>query len=106
MNKQGFLVAICVIAGSAAVSAQSASYMTEAMDMQKQMMTNMTMKPSGNPDKDFVMMMIPHHQGAINMAQLELKYGKDPELKALAESIIRAQDKEISQMKTWQKKMN
>ena len=106
MNKQGFLVAMSIIAGSAAVSAQSSSYMTEAMDMQKQMMMHMTMKPSGNPDKDFVMMMIPHHQGAIDMAQLELKYGKDPELKALAESIIRAQDKEIAQMKAWQKKMN
>ena len=46
-------------------------------------------------------MMIPHHQGAIDMAKVELKYGKDPELKKLAQDIIDAQEKEISFMKDW-----
>jgi len=58
-----------------------------------------------DPDKDFVMMMIPHHQGAVDMARVELKYGKDAELRALAENIISSQEKEIVQMKAWQDKI-
>ena len=61
-------------------------------------------KPSGNPDVDFVMMMIPHHQGAIDMAEVELKYGKDESRKALAREIIKAQQAEIAEMKDWLKK--
>jgi uncharacterized protein (DUF305 family) len=57
------------------------------------------MKPSGDADKDFVMMMMPHHQGAIDMAEIELKYGKDPELRQMAEQIIESQKKEIEEMK-------
>jgi uncharacterized protein (DUF305 family) len=57
---------------------------------------------AGNPDGDFVGMMIPHHQGAVAMAETELKYGKDPELRQMARDIIAAQDKEIAQMKHWQ----
>ncbi len=57
---------------------------------------------TGNPDGDFVGMMIPHHQGAVAMAETELKYGKDPELRRMARDIIAAQDKEIAQMQHWQ----
>jgi len=67
----------------------------------KTMMTNMHAKPTGNPDKDFVLMMMPHHQGAIDMAKVELQYGTDPELRQLATDIVSAQDKEIAQMKAW-----
>ncbi len=56
---------------------------------------------TGDPDHDFVVMMIPHHQGAIDMAEVELKHGKDPELLALCRRIIVAQKKEIAQMKAW-----
>jgi len=56
---------------------------------------------SGNADKDFVTMMIPHHQGAIDMAKVELKFGKDTTLRAMAEKIIEAQEKEISEMNKW-----
>jgi uncharacterized protein (DUF305 family) len=59
---------------------------------------------TGDADKDFVAHMIPHHQGAIEMAQTELKYGKDPELKRLARNIIKAQHDEIAFMQKWQAK--
>lgn len=68
---------------------------------------NMTMHAAmkvpltGNPDVDFAQGMIPHHQGAIDMANVVLKYGKDPEMKKLAEGIIKAQDTEIAFMKEW-----
>ncbi|MFM0039801.1 DUF305 domain-containing protein [Paraburkholderia strydomiana] len=59
---------------------------------------------TGDADKDFVAHMIPHHQGAIEMAQVELKYGKDPEIKRLAQNIIKAQHDEIAFMRRWQAK--
>jgi uncharacterized protein (DUF305 family) len=73
-----------------------------SMDANQKMMADMqAMEPSGDADKDFVLMMIPHHQGAIDMAKLELQYGKDPELKAMAEKIIADQEKEIAAMHDW-----
>jgi uncharacterized protein (DUF305 family) len=59
------------------------------------------MKMTGNPDHDFLLMMIPHHQSAIDVAQVELRYGKDPRVRALAASIISAQQKEIDRMRSW-----
>ena len=70
----------------------------------KTMMNGMNVKPTGKPDKDFVLMMIPHHQGAIDMAKVELQYGTDPELRQLATDIVAAQEKEIAQMKAWLEK--
>ena len=70
----------------------------------KTMMNGMHGKTTGKPDADFVLMMIPHHQGAIDMAKVELQYGSDPELRQLATDIVAAQEKEIAQMKTWLEK--
>ena len=61
----------------------------------------MTVPFTGDPDVDFVRSMIPHHQGAVDMAKIELEYGKDPEMRDLAETIIKAQDDEIVIMKAW-----
>ena len=58
---------------------------------------------TGDADIDFVKGMIPHHQGAIDMAQVLLEKGKDPELKKLAEGIIKAQEAEIKMMNEWLK---
>jgi uncharacterized protein (DUF305 family) len=66
------------------------------------MMQDMMMPMSGDADKDFVMLMLRHHQGAIDMAQVELKYGKDPMLLDMAKKIVEAQEKEIAEMKKWQ----
>ncbi len=65
------------------------------------MMAHMHTKPTGDADRDFVVMMLPHHQGAVDMAQVELQYGKDPELLALARAVVDSQAKEIKQMDEW-----
>jgi uncharacterized protein (DUF305 family) len=66
------------------------------------MMQDMMMPMSGDADKDFVMLMLRHHQGAVDMAQVELKYGRDPMLLDMAKKIVEAQEKEIAEMKKWQ----
>ena len=67
----------------------------------KTMMEKMDQPYSGNPDHDFVTGMLPHHQGAIDMAKVELQYGRDPALKRLAREIIASQSKEEGFMRGW-----
>src|SRR5262245_39108264 len=61
---------------------------------------------SGDPDRDFVTMMIPHHEGAIDMAKALLLYGKDPQMRRLAQEIITDQQSEIQLMQLWLKRNN
>jgi uncharacterized protein (DUF305 family) len=90
--------------GGMAGTASDPAY-AEQMQAHETMVKEMgAVKASGNPDVDFVRMMIPHHQGAIDMAEVELKYGKDESRKKLAREIIEAQTREIAEMKEWLKK--
>jgi uncharacterized protein (DUF305 family) len=85
-------------AGDASPSAKA----YEAADAK--MHQNMTMEFTGDADVDFFRGMIPHHQGAIDMAKVELQYGKDPEARKMAEDIVKAQETEIAVMKAWLEK--
>jgi uncharacterized protein (DUF305 family) len=62
------------------------------------MMADMTIKPTGDIDRDFVTMMVPHHQGAVDMAKAELKYGHNGQLRRLAQEIVVTQSQEIMAM--------
>ena len=68
------------------------------------MRQDMAITFTGNADIDFVKGMIPLHQGAVDMAKTVLAFGKDPEVKKVAEGIINAQEAEITSMKEWLKK--
>ena len=69
--------------------------MAQAMD---RIHADMAIAPSGDPDRDFAAMMIPHHQGAVDMAKVELQFGKNPVLRRLAQGIIVEQLQEIEVM--------
>ena len=85
------------------MSSPSSSPFMQDMDTgMKKMDHEMASAPmNGNVDHDFASMMIPHHQGAVDMAEGELKYGKDPKMRQFAEKIIAAQKSEIEWMNAW-----
>jgi uncharacterized protein (DUF305 family) len=84
------------------VAAQTPDEVKQAfMEVHHKMMAAMNITPTGQVDRDFAAMMTPHHQGAIDMAEIQLRYGKDPELRKLAEEIIAAQKKEIAILQGW-----
>jgi uncharacterized protein (DUF305 family) len=76
-----------------------ASFLSEYESAMSQMMTDMMVKPTGDVDQDFVAMMVPHHQGAVEMAKLELKYGHNELLRRLSKEIIANQQQEITVMR-------
>ncbi len=84
--------------------AASANHM-EMMRQMEVMNKTMTDTPmTGNPDQDFVSMMTPHHQGAIDMARIYLRDGKDPAIRRMAQKVIADQEREIREFKAWQVK--
>ena len=75
-------------------------------DANAKMHAGMSIAFTGDADIDFVRGMIAHHQGAVDMAEILLKYGKDDEMRKLAQSIIADQQREIAQMQAWLKAKN
>jgi Domain of unknown function (DUF305) len=80
-------------------SQAEASYMAENVSAMTKMMVDMGIRPSGDIDGDFVAMMTPHHQGAVEMALAELRYGRNERLKRMAQEIIVTQQDEIAAMR-------
>ena len=82
-----------------AATADESAFLAENEAAMNRMMSAMEVKPAGDIDRDFVAMMAPHHQGAIDMAVLELRYGKNEQLRRIAQEIIVSQMQEIAAMK-------
>jgi hypothetical protein len=76
-----------------------AEFLAENEISMSKMMAGMSGKPTGDIDRDFVDMMVPHHQGAVDMAKSELKYGHNEQLRRLAQEIIVTQQQEITVMR-------
>jgi uncharacterized protein (DUF305 family) len=87
-------------AGGAVAFAAGSDFYTLMDDAMARMHTGMHVAPSGDVDRDFARMMVPHHQGAIDMAVLELRFGRDPRLRRLAQAIAVEQGQEIQLMQS------
>lgn len=94
----GSAVPVEYVAAPSALSAE-APFLSENDAAMTKMMADMTVKPTGDVDHDFVDMMVPHHQGAIDMAKAVLKYGHNEQLRRLAQEIIVTQQQEIAAMR-------
>ena len=92
-----------VLIGITSASVQAADsgekpFLAENSAAMDKMMDGMSAKPTGDVDQDFVRTMVPHHQGAIDMAQAELRYGHNEQLRRIAQEIIVEQQQEIAAM--------
>lgn len=93
------VAALISSATSLTASPVEAPFLSENAAAMKRMMAAMHITPTGDADADFVAMMVPHHQGAIDMAMAELRHGRNEQLKRLAQGIIVTQTQEIQAMR-------
>jgi uncharacterized protein (DUF305 family) len=106
------LAAVAILAAAAASAAAApwlcaassappaeAEYLAESDTAMRKMMREMSVPSTGDVDRDFVAMMVPHHQGAIDMAVALLRYGRNEQLRRLAQEIIVTQQQEIAAMR-------
>jgi uncharacterized protein (DUF305 family) len=97
----GVIVAVHPIhAEPTQTAAPAAAYDEAIATAMTRMMAEMHLKPTGDVDRDFLAMMIPHHQGAIDMAIAELRFGRDPHVRRIAQEIIVEQLQEIAAMRS------
>ncbi|MFC3073092.1 CopM family metallochaperone [Shinella pollutisoli] len=116
MNRKTLLAALAALAlavpalaedahqGHGAAAGAESPSSTAFAEANARMHEGMAIDYTGDADVDFVRGMIAHHQGAIDMARVELEFGKDPALRKLAEEIIAAQEGEIRMMREWLEK--
>ena len=94
------VLAVALIGGATALAtSMEALFLAENDAAMAKMMAAMDVKPSGDVDADFVATMVPHHQGAIDMAQAQLRYGRNEQLRRIAQEIIVTQQQEIVAMR-------
>lgn len=87
--------------GSLLASPDAAAVAKAFTEVNAKMHKDMMMTFTGRADVDFMAGMIPHHEGAVDMAKVLLQFGKDPELRKLADDVIRTQNEEITMMREW-----
>jgi len=96
------VIPVALIVGSiltaTVAKANDSQFMADCTAAMNRMMVAMQIQPSGNADADFVAMMVPHHQGAIDMARAELLYGQNETLRRMAQEIVVTQQQEIVAM--------
>jgi uncharacterized protein (DUF305 family) len=92
-------VAVFMAAGVLAADDAEAPFLKDNEAAMAKMMSAMAVAPAGDVDRDFVATMVPHHQGAIEMAQAELRYGHNEQLRRIAQEIIVDQTQEIAAMR-------
>lgn len=96
------VILLFAVTAGAKAEQSSASFMQAMEASMARMDRGMSAAPMNNDvDHDFATMMLPHHQGAIDMAKAELSYGKDPVMRRLAQEIIVDQESEIDAMQLW-----
>jgi Domain of unknown function (DUF305) len=104
-HRRGRIALKLIVAGligsatSLVASTEELSFLAENDAAMKKMMAGMAINPSGSVDEDFVALMIPHHQGAVDMSRAELRYGHNEQLRRLAQEIIVTQQQEIAAMR-------
>ena len=98
-HRQVMLGAVAVLAAAWAAAGDETPFLQENAAAMSKMMAAMAVTPTGDVDKDFVATMVPHHQGAIEMAQAELRYGHNEQLRRIAQEIIVDQTQEIAVMR-------
>lgn len=97
------VLALITVYSAVSAGQSSGSWAQLMAGMEKMHAAMMSITSSGNSDRDFVQLMLPHHEAALDMAKAELLHGSDPQMRRLAQEIIADQQSEIELMKLWSK---